>query len=306
MYAYIKSSIKAMLSDNTAASNYHENCFADDVTYGIALINDNLAGWDNRDNKKPRERISFIPRTGVIVINSNSAKDGSGTFMIKQENFKRGEAENIILFNFGRSTAKGENPFKINSSLDFSVTDIHDTDTSNAETAIEESGVTFFYGRAFSENYEGKSPIAAHMRYEVFCFNCVRGDFNISLSDMSPESSRWFLNPQHNGKDGDILYYAPRGSSLVMDKTASLNGKSSMNIKNNSGSTPYQDTIHAVPNSWLINNPENEHATDISFTVNFIGEPAEWAGKGMVNKNRAVGATIDAMPSNRTYNKMSW
>ncbi|MDR2100617.1 MAG: hypothetical protein LBP40_07330 [Campylobacteraceae bacterium] len=177
---------------------------------------------------------------------------------------------------------------------------------------IANSDTVFFYGRAFSKNYEGESPINAKIQYEIYCLGCVRNDYGISLVSINLEDSRWFLNTQHNRSAyGDILFFRPTGLSSIANQKYPINGTGTMQLVNGADFTPYQDVIHAKPNSWLIHNAKNENANDISFTVNFIGMPStQWAGKGAVNQNgdkkAAIGQTIDVMPSRKTSGKMSW
>jgi hypothetical protein len=312
MSAYAETTIKAMLADKNIATNYHKNCFADNITYDISLINNNLTGWDNRKGKTPMERIIFFPGYNAAIVKNNMS-GGTSTFETKQENFNAGEANNIkFKFNFGRLVTEAENPFKLNSSLDFNITNIRDAAVSDAVINIENNNITFFYGRIFSNDYEGESPIPAKIIYEVYCAaGCIKNEYDIDIVLVNLEESRWFLNNKHNSASGDIISYAAKGMSLIEYPTPSSNGKSVMSIINNSKHTPYQDVIYVSPDSWLIYNRKNENARGISFTVKFIGNPSiEWAGKGGVNSsndaNASIGKTIDAMPSQKMGGKIDW
>jgi hypothetical protein len=120
----------------------------------------------------------------------------------------------------------------------------------------------------------------------------------------------WFLNPKHSDIYGNISYYAPRGKSAITDKAAVSSGRASMKLKNNSGTSPYQDTIHAVPRSWLLNKHKDTSLHEIDFTVKFIGASEEWSGKGGINRNGSaeskIGKVINAKPSNKTMRKIEW
>ncbi|MDR2099963.1 MAG: hypothetical protein LBP40_03935, partial [Campylobacteraceae bacterium] len=188
MSAIVKTSVQAKLSDNTTAANYHKNCFADNVSFTFSLLNNNITGWDGREGKTPKERIVFFQKESGKLLKNNADKDGTGVFEIKQESFKNGEADDVQFgFNFGRIVKDAENPFKLNSSLDFNITHMRDTSVSEAAINIANSDMVFFYGRAFSKNYEGESPINAKIQYEIYCLGCVRNDYGISLVSINLE-----------------------------------------------------------------------------------------------------------------------
>jgi hypothetical protein len=311
MSAYIDTTVKAVLYGGAVATNYQSGCFADDVTYKAELTTDNPLGWDNRSGEFKKRLIFFS--NDAAVTNNNGAKNGIGEFKIEQSKFANGIADNIrVNFNFGRSVKDAENPFKLNPAVDFNISGLKDG-SANGSAVISGSNITFFYGRAFSKNYEEESPIAAQMRYEIYCTaSCGISDYGISLTSVNFNDSRWFLNMQHNSSaDGDILFFKAAGKTSIIDKMPPKNGISTLNLINNAGFTPYHDIIYAAPEKWLIYNSNNEYATDTSFDVDFIGAPSvEWAGKGGVNSTNdpkaATGQVIDIMPSRKTSNKMSW
>jgi hypothetical protein len=308
MSAQVNTSVRAVLYDGTTASNYHKGCFANNITYAFALVNDALYGWGRR-YKTPKERLIFFPNNMIVTDNKN----GIGTFKIGEERFISGKADGKFGFNFGRSVKNAENPFMLNPAVDFNITQAEDGDTKSVSTNIGGDNITFFYGRIFSENYVGESPIAAQMRYEIYCMPaCVENVYGISLASINLDDSRWFLNIQHNSSfNGDVMFFRAAGKTLIANKMPPKNGISTMNLINNAGFTPYHDVIYAAPESWLIYNNSNEYAKDTSFNVNFIGVPSiKWAGKGEVNAandtKSTTGQVIDVMPSRKTSNKINW
>jgi hypothetical protein len=309
MSAYVDTTVKAILSDGSVAKNYHENCFAKDVTYIAELTNDHPFGWSNRGNKTPKQRLIFFQKD-IKLTDNNTHENGTGIFKIEQNRFQSGEAKSVSFgFNFRRLVELAENPFRLVPSADFNITKVEDDDTKRFSASIGGDNVTLFYGRAFVDNYEGKSPIHANARYELFCRGCVRGDYNITFSSMNVRDSRWFLNPKHDDRYGYIMRYIANGKTSVTNITPSSDGIGNMQLENHANIEPYQDTIRATTQKWLLNNPDNENATNTSFTVKFIGVPDKWAGKGTANKakpNATTGKVINPTPHNKTARRIDW
>jgi hypothetical protein len=310
MSAYADTTVKAMLFDGTVAVNYQKDCFANDVTYDIALTNDTPFGWGKR-NRTLKERLIFF-QDNMVIAGNNKAKDGIGTFKIEQQKFTNGTASSMRFgFNFGHSITEAENPFRLNPAVDFSIIRTEDNDTKKVSATIGGDNITFFYGRVFIDDYEGKSPIPAKVQYELFCRGCTRNDFGILLSSMNTIDTGWFLNPEHNDMHGNVSYYKSNGKSSVTNITSINNGFGTIRLRNNSGATPYQDIIRAAPHSWLINKPKNPAAYEIDFGVKFIGNISkDWAGKGMVNSSKNygsnIGKVINVNPHNKTSKKIEW
>ncbi|MDR1614536.1 MAG: hypothetical protein LBS26_03100 [Campylobacteraceae bacterium] len=306
--------LTARLADDTTATNYHQNCFANNVAYTIRLVNGAPAGWGGRDGST-KERAIFFEESNVRLDNNNTGGDGIGDFTVEQNHFNSGEVSDVRFnFNFGRSVNKPEEPFIINVGTDFEIKndDITDIDVKEADVHIEDKNIKFFYGRAFVDNYEGKSPIAGEVWYEVYCDACVMADYGINLAaDMDKKSTRWFVNRGHNSATVGIIpagSYTPNvvGNIAITPTGVPAAGIESVTFTNNSGQTPYQDMVHAVPSPWLIYNPINAAAGDISFTVKFIGDTGGWAGEGGVKAGDSIGGVIPATPVERTKMKADW
>ncbi|MDR1976412.1 MAG: hypothetical protein LBQ18_05420 [Campylobacteraceae bacterium] len=311
MTADVTTSIIAKLANNDTATNYHQGCFAEDVEYKFRLDNGNFTGYGKRD-EHPKRRIKFFEKdTTANITGNNDRRDGTGAFNIKEGNFAKGEAGVVKFgFNFGRNISKGENPFTASLS-NFAVKDgdIHDKNVNKTLVAIQGSDITFFYGRAFIDNYEGKDPIAVKVRYELFCQgDCNKTAYALSFSDINIGTTSFYLNKEHNdANQGQIKSYTPVKAAMIRGVSAPANGIGNITLINCSTcSAPYADTIYAQPNNWLIYNPSNPTASDFSFTVKFIGTPGGWAGKGETRKDNTTGGVIEATPGNRTKLKMDW
>ncbi|MDR1976414.1 MAG: hypothetical protein LBQ18_05430 [Campylobacteraceae bacterium] len=316
MTADVTTHIAANLANNKTATNYHKGCFANDVRYefGMTGDRDDLPGYGARDGI-PKTRVKFFEKDNTAsVTDNNSGDDGIGIFVVGEGNFTNGVANNVLFgFNFGHNISKGENPF--NTSLSnyrvHDVTGISDVDVTNKTFAtLEDGNLTFFYGRAFIDNYEGESAIDAHVRYELFCESsgCNRSDYGISLSDVNMGTSTFYLNKRHNSTDQGRIngYTSVGGGTNVGGVPAPVGGIDGITLTNNSGSTPYADTIYTRPNTWLVHDKSNPAATRFSFTVKFIGGPGEWAGKGESRAGNVTGGVINAIPGNKTKTKADW
>jgi hypothetical protein len=199
---------------------------------------------------------------------------------------------------------------------DFAVnnTDIFDLNVHKANVTMEGGNLTFFYGKVFIDNYKGESPISAEVRYELFCRTCNKTTYSLSFSDINMDYTDFYLNSKHSSMDQGYIPistgYIPnkKGKSVEINTTSILlrNGISNITLRNISGSTPHADTVHTLPDTWLIHDKLNPTATNSSFKVEFIGVPGGWAGKGGVSKGNVTGSVIDVIPGNKTQMKVDW
>jgi hypothetical protein len=317
MAGEVVTALTARLDNNDTATNYHRECFAQNVTYEITLNNNALAGYDVGDRPlgTPQQRIRFFDRPGnAILTGNNAAGNGVGGFRVGQDQFVNGVVVNNVRFdfNFQRSVNEPEEPFIVDAAADFLIEndDIHDADVLEADVNIVNRQTVFFYGRAFVLDQQGTSPINGRVQYEVFCDACVKANFGISFGGMNEKSSRWFLNDRHNNiAFGTIPIpdYVPNDGKIeITQNGVNGNGFEGITFTNLSGQTPYEDTVHAIPNGWLIYNPNNAGAVDISFIVKFIGDPGGWAGRGQVTGGETIGGVIEPTPEDRTKIKVDW
>jgi hypothetical protein len=325
MSARVATQITARLDDNSTAENYHQNCFADNVTYAFRLINDNITDWDKgyRNGTDPRDRVMFFEIDGgnAQMTENNNLTIGLGRFGISQGNFVQGEARSIEFgFNFGREIDKSEEPFLLSAALDLGIqdSDIQDSHTTATNATIADANITFFYGRVFIADKEGLSPITADVNYELYCVECNWSRYGLALgADLSKEDSNWWINRRHNnGNFGNLSEgdYDPMGNATIDGAAAPgtvSNGIGTVTIKSPSDPNhiQYQDTIYATPDDWLIYNRHDPVADKIIFTVKFIGEPGGWAGEGAVDPaaaGKTTGVVIGTDPDNKTKSRMSW
>jgi hypothetical protein len=315
MAAEVITQLRAVLGDsaNTTAHNYHRGCFADDVEYNFMIQNNNFTDYGVRSGGTPEERAVFFERNHVKLVDNNMGGNGIGGFEVGEGNFTNGVVGSVEFgFNFERKIEESENPFILYVPSDINMTNnpITDTDTHLTEAIVAGDNITFFYGRTFIGNYEGPSPAMVNVNYEIFCQSCNMTRYGIDLTDMGENSHLWFINRQHdNIIFGDTGNYIPiKGALAITPNKISVNNGIAVTEILNANPTPYEDTIHATPSSWLIYNQYNAAATDISFTVKFIGDPGGWAGKGDVDKGGGdtTGTVLERMPDNKTKMKAVW
>jgi hypothetical protein len=320
MTAEVTTNLTARIEGGDVATNYHQNCFAKDVAYTFDIQNTGFDDWDiDGRTGDPQEKAVFFEKNNPSLKasiesgNNNVGKDGTGIFDIKEGNFTNGKIDGIKFgFNFGRQVNAAEHPFIINSVTDaVNVADnaINDGDTYLTNATVTGDNITFLYGRVFIDDYQGPSPIDVRVDYELFCGPCIMTKYSINFADMNSDDSRWFLNNWHSGASyGDTTNYTPQGFSNISSLVSPDSGIGNVTIKNNANYTPYQDTIHAVPSDWLIHSPYNAAAADIDFTVKFIGDSGDWAGRGSTESTEkpATGKVLNIFPDNKTRMKADW
>jgi hypothetical protein len=317
MTAEVTTSIDAMIATAGRATNYHKSCFAKDVTYRFDIENNNFTDYNTSIRVDPDKRAVFFEKDTIATLeDNNNASNGTGEFKIKEDNFVNGKVSSIEFgFNFNRSISVGENPFILHVSDDINIADsaVYDDDTHSTNATVVDANITFLYGRVFIDNQDGVSPITVPVEYELFCVNC--GDktrYGTDISEISSKDSQWFSNDWHNSANyGDVITYTPQGSSDITLTLSPAAGTGSVTIENREN-TPYQDTIHAVPNDWLIYNTYNPNADHIEFIVKFLGDQGGWAGRGNTNisipsaTDPSTGVVLDVLPGNRTKLKADW
>jgi hypothetical protein len=331
MTAEVTTNLTARIEGGIAATNYHQNCFAKNVTYTFDIQNTGFDDWYITGRTgNPQEKAVFFEendpplKASIESGNNNVGKDGTGIFDIKEGNFTNGIINDIKFgFNFGRQVNAAENPFTISNITEaVNVADnaINDGDTYLTNATVTGDNITFLYGRVFIDDQEDVSPITAPVEYELYCYPlslCDPSMYGTSISEVDTKDSKWFSNNWHSGTSyGNTTNYTPRGSSNITSSISPDSGTGSVTIENNANYTPYQDTIHAVPSDWLIYNIYNPSANHIEFTVKFIGNSGGWAGRGSTNVTAPLGnvtaplgkegVVLDVDPGNKTKSRMSW
>lgn len=292
-------------NDNPTAQNYTANCFARDINTSIALITLPANNEWLTNDSNATERINFFE--DKVTTHSELNATGRSRLSTREGNFTDGIANIMINFNFDRNISTPEEPFHI-AKNDFNITQIIDQNNtigSDFNRTIDQNS-TFYYGRVYSTNYRGQSPITTAIRYEVYCKNCAPMAFQ-AIGAQSPESLMWYQNPLHVTTDGNVTAFVAVGNSIIANPNANtitnntgLDTTHALSLPNGTNA-PYTDRIHMRPTTspWLLHNLSNPLATTNDFMVEFT-QTGQWAGQG------DLGRTVDVNASVRTNRRMEW
>lgn len=288
----------AVLDDNlTAATNYTKKCYAKDITYTVEL---------NATTQDKRNRIRYFEDESTSNFENNNTV-ARATFSSTEGNFTNGTASNLkMFFNFTRAINMPDEPFRI-FTKDFNITQITDTSgvTGTDFNRTNDQNVTHYYGRVYSTDYKGESPITTTIRYELYCKDCNRTDFNIT-GVQSPTSINWYQNELHDNNTtnyGNVTQFSSIGTTKINNADTAISGIIITDgIENNTlsnATAPYTDRIQMRPSSWLLHNLYNPNAITNDFNVEFISS-GNWAGDG------ELGKTVDINATKRTNRRMEW
>lgn len=295
MSAELLFSPRAILEDNTTATNYTAGCFARDITYTVEL---------NGSIQDKRNRIRYF-EDGVTSNFENNNTIATATFSSTKDNFISGTANNLqMLFNFTRNINSTDEPFRIKRN-DFNITSVIDQNNTSGDdfNRTNDHNATFYYGRVYSTDYKGESPITTTIRYELYCKDCNRTDFNIT-SAQSPTSLTWYQNTLHVNADGNVTTngFTSVGTTLINNANTATSGNIANGFESNTLSlangtpAPYTDRIQMRPSSWLLHNLYNPNAITNDFNVEFISL-GNWVGKGTLRQ------TVDLNLSKQTQSE---
>ncbi|NCD00207.1 MAG: hypothetical protein EOL95_10980 [Bacteroidia bacterium] len=295
MSAELLFSPRAILEDNTTATNYTAGCFARDITYTVEL---------NGSIQDKRNRIRYF-EDGVTSNFENNNTIATATFSSTEDNFISGTANNLqMLFNFTRNINSTDEPFRIKRN-DFNITSVIDQNNTSGDdfNRTNDHNATFYYGRVYSTDYKGESPITTTIRYELYCKDCNRTDFNIT-SAQSPTSLTWYQNTLHVNADGNVTTngFTSVGTTLINNANTATSGNIANGFESNTLSlangtpAPYTDRIQMRPSSWLLHNLYNPNAITNDFNVEFI-RSGNWVGKGTLRQ------TVDLNLSKQTQSE---
>lgn len=293
--------ITAQRENNVTTQNYNSGCYAEGTYYTINY--NKLTFSPPNAYTKIRYFETNTTTTGLSDINA-TLQLGTAMTPIPDTIFgttTKGKATLSFKINFDRNMTIPTNPFLL-TLRDINVTDENLTKGSKD---LNQSSL-FYYGRVYSTDYRGETPIPSTIRYEVYCKDCNKTDFNITGAQ-SPTSLNWYQNPFHTLlADGNVTQFRSVGITLVKNlddtaqSTAIANGLEQDNILTNPNpNAPYTDRIRMTPSSWLLYNPYNAGATTNDFNVEFI-RSGNWAGEGK------LGDTVDLNTSTRTNRRMEW
>jgi len=231
----------------------------------------------------------------------NNTTLSQATFSSSEGNFTNGLSNLKMLFNFTRDSTKADEPFKI-ARNDFNITNVVDSNgtTGTDFNRTNDHNTTFYYGRVYSTDYRGISPIDTTIRYEVYCKDCNTSMFN-AIGTQSPLSLNWYQNPLHVISDGNVTTYTPQGTTTVNPSATDTitNGFETHAHQLTNNNAPYIDRIKMTPSSWLLYNLYNATATTNDFTAEFI-RSGKWAGDGKLGK------IVDINTSSHGIRSIEW
>ncbi|WP_200763587.1 Calx-beta domain-containing protein [Nitrosophilus alvini] len=300
MSAEIKIDIKAILDDNSTATNYTANCFSKDINYTVTLINDKNLTWSTSQDRI----VYFDNNSTATLINTNNEKADYNT---SQSVFKSGTASISIQFNFDRNLSIPDEPFKI-SKNDFNIT-VKETDgnTTGADfNRTIDQNATFIFGRVHAPDYKtDQDSLNAVIYYEVYCKTCTKSNYPGIFGNESFDDVFWYVNLQHNSpSEGNVTAFTPTISTNITvspgNTTTVNNGTENQTFTYNGSSYPYKDRIDMNASSWLIYNRFDPTANVNSFYIEFTGKPKDWAGIG------STGKTVDLNISQDSERRIDW
>jgi hypothetical protein len=321
MYAVANVDITALLYGGKAATNYHKDCYAQDVNWTLKLnsvgMQDNKGNWVDGWTREDKTAVNAVSFYQIDDTKASTAGGKTSETKVKtnSDNFNDGIAKNLqVGFNFERVHNTPQNPFKVNvTNLD--ITEIKDTTTSGSRVFNTiDSSVPFIYGRVFEQNLSAPSPITANLKFEGYCdvgCNVV----NYPLYSTLKTGSNWYRVPHNSVSYGNVTLLDPKVGDITInpkDITTMANGAGNTSLGHDNAPAPYFDTIIVNTQSWLWHNNVSPTAKYNQFKVDFTGSGGGWAGVGKVstdnvtNVDNTTGRVISSGASNGTRSPMSW
>lgn len=315
---HFRGTILAAGYDNTGMTNFVTGCYAQDTNISLGYI------YSTPSTLQYKFRLFDLNSTGNIISTvpslATSLGDANKTIVLNEGNFTKDLNGAISIdhnLNFERNVSNPMNPMIVQF-RDFNATcwnKANCTMQANLNAAYATDGnlsldinLTHYYGRVYSTDYRGTSPIDTTIRYEVYCDSCVLANFNITGAQ-SPTSLRWYQNVLHDSlADGNVTAFtsvsAGTAKATTINPTATQNNGITDGLENHNdhltnANAPYTDRIRMLPSSWLLFNPFNVMATTNDFNVEFTRQ-GNWAGEGQ------LGQTVDVNSSTRTNRRMEW
>jgi hypothetical protein len=303
MSALMELGFTAVLEDGSPATNYHKDCYAKDINYTIALINDTPIGWERPVN-------SVASAKEQIRLYRNATKWDNAlvdvNFSAPSGDFEDGTANLGIRFGFSKYIEKAQNPFVL-WNTDFNITLVVDEDgISGEDFDSADSSVTSYYGRVrcSQDRYIATNPhnITTPINYEVYCAapcsNAI--DYGIDTSKPSPVEHNWYVNIQHNALDfGNVTTYNLTTPTKIHPEhpstTVITDGNESNTFIKDTTQVSFTDIMTMMTQDWLYYRAGDR---DRSCILHFPGGGGRWAGEGKVNTNQPVGRVVETNASN--------
>ena len=316
---------------NQILDNFVTQCYATDINITVDY---NLS----RDTDLPIHRYRLINRNlqdyniSAIPALDRSVADFNSTIIIGEGNFTKtltGATRIDLNANFDRNISRPVNPIRVG------YIDINSTCNNNINCTMEANlgndfkttgnrdinqSLTYFYGRVYSTDYRGPSPITnTAIRYENYCTNLVAYPINcatdFNLTTQSPLSVTWFRNFAHTNTDGNVTLFTSQSTHTIIDNNQSsfiIQGidQNNHDLTLNGQAAPFTDTIRMTPSNWLLFNLVNQNAVTNDFIVEFTNS-GNWSGEGNVNRATDGTKTVGSFTNSdnnvsRNTKKMSW
>ena len=293
MSGRIATNIQALNFENDITKNFSTGLWENSVSI-TPVVKDNLQG-DATETTISNILVGFTD--GNLTIDHNETN-----------------ASIYLRFNFDRNQSIVLEPTEINSTeLNISIVStygagtVDETNATGSRDQNASNSTLFYYGRVHSPDISGVSPVTAVIRYEIYCKDCNKTDFNIT-GPQSPDVAHWYENIFHDDlTPGSVTLNAPADSFVSVgdttlapkNSTTILDGKETNTLTDPSAPRYYVDRIQMFGSPWLIYNPFNSTIGYNDFTITFYGASG-WAGQGK------LGETIDANISRRENKKMEW
>ena len=301
MFSELNVTIVAQKFDNNTTQNYNSACYAKATDYNISY--DALTLFPANTLTKIKYIETNTATTGTSLINTMLTINDVNKTIFGTDNNGTGKLH--LKLNFDRNSTKVVNPLKL-TLRDINVTD---TDTIRGSSDINQSSL-FYYGRVYSTDYRGESPINTTIRYEVYCKDCNKTALGIT-GTQSPLSLYWYQNPFHVITDGNVTDFASNNGKTTatpnITNTIAMGKETNGKLTDTNNKAPYTDIIQMTPSPWLLYNSFSTTATSNDFTVEFI-RSGNWSGAGGVDRNDShdVGKFTNTKDVNRSNRKMNW
>lgn len=197
MNASVNLSIKAVMDNNSTATNYTKNCFARDVDYTVRLNNNQVLAWSDTQH-----RIHFYPDNNTTYLSSSTPPEVM--WVTGQESFSSGIANTKFYVNFDRNQTIPDSSFTV-ARNDFNITTMLDqNNTSGLDfDRASDHNITFLYGRLIPRDvrvFGDGSTFSTNAWYEVY----NTADINGTALAPSQNDAMWYTNRLHNDiNEGD-------------------------------------------------------------------------------------------------------
>ncbi|QOY51627.1 Ig domain-containing protein [Candidatus Sulfurimonas baltica] len=296
MSFHLNGSVTARGSNDSALSNFTDNCYAQPVDLDLNKNRANLLAVDYRY----RYHNTDLPANDQNGTMNNLV----GTVSILASDFNQSNSGTIntnLNLNFDRNITTAFNPEELTFATYNADCNTPANCTMNADlTTITTSGIRdlnttlkHYYGRthASRQRYEGDSG-TTNIYYEVYCFGdtngttCNKNLLQDGIASRRTDDIRWFINSEHNttnhGNAGSVTQKGLLGIVTAAPVNPVANPNTVVltydNPATNPDSFPYKTTMENNASGWLIYNKDDPTAIRNQFSVEFEKIGGEWSG----------------------------